>query len=173
MRLSNLLAALSLVSIAYAAVTNKGPSKRPPGHHGPWPPAVCNPKAKGPHLEAQQKAAFVDYTYLLTVKHDILTAYNRWVPGQYINHNPFAESGREFAIAFLKPYHDDPNFITTNVTSFAGGGYGFIHLKLFFPDQPNPVVSMDYFRFEGTCIVEHWDVGAEITGDEPNPIAYF
>jgi predicted SnoaL-like aldol condensation-catalyzing enzyme len=32
---------------------------------------------------------------------------------------------------------------------------------------------VDLFRFEGTCIVEHWDALQQITGDEVNPNAFF
>jgi predicted SnoaL-like aldol condensation-catalyzing enzyme len=32
---------------------------------------------------------------------------------------------------------------------------------------------MDLYRFQGTCIVEHWDVSQTITGNETNPIAFF
>jgi predicted SnoaL-like aldol condensation-catalyzing enzyme len=33
--------------------------------------------------------------------------------------------------------------------------------------------AVDYFRFRGTCVVEHWDILQQITGDETNPMAYF
>lgn len=90
---------------------------------------------------------------------------------QYIQHNPFAEPGREFAINFLADSFANPSTTATKIKFFAGQGYGMAHFKLTLPTITFAVV--DYFRFKGTCIVEHWDVLQEITGTEPNPIAFF
>ncbi|PKK44878.1 hypothetical protein CI102_9480 [Trichoderma harzianum] len=32
---------------------------------------------------------------------------------------------------------------------------------------------VDFWRFQGTCIVEHWDVIEFVTGDSPNPSPLF
>ena len=42
---------------------------------------VCDPKIKVPNLEKLQKQAFADYVDLWVTKRDVLTAYNRYVPG--------------------------------------------------------------------------------------------
>ncbi|TFK18621.1 hypothetical protein FA15DRAFT_565058, partial [Coprinopsis marcescibilis] len=138
----------------------------------PLPKAkVCNPDARGPNLEAKQRAAFADYVHLLVDLDDPQTAFDRYVPGQYINHNPFAEQGREFSIPFLIDALKSQGVQTIRKRFFFGEGYGFTHIKVI---QGNATFSvMDYFRFQGTCIVEHWDVVQEVTGNEPNPIAYF
>lgn len=42
---------------------------------------VCNPEARGPNLEKLQREAFADYVNLWVTNKDVLTAYNRYVPG--------------------------------------------------------------------------------------------
>jgi len=55
---------------------------------------------------------------------------------------------------------------------FAGEGFGVLHYRMTVPGMVDLAI-MDRFRFEGDCIVEHWDTSSTITGREPNPIAYF
>ena len=91
---------------------------------------------------------------------------------EYKQHNPFAEQGRTFAIKFLSDSFARPGGVkTTNLTIFGGQGYGIMHYRMENPDITFAVA--DYFKFKGTCIVEHWDVLQQITGTEPNPIAFF
>ncbi|TFK16847.1 hypothetical protein FA15DRAFT_739274 [Coprinopsis marcescibilis] len=159
---STILTVCSLAAVASASSVNGRPR---PG------PQVCDPKARGPKLEAKQQEAMAGFAHLFLGKHDVKAAYDRYVPGEYIQHNPFAEQGREFAIDFLSESFADPTVTTTNITVFGGQGYGAMHFKLTTPNTTFAVV--DYLRFKGTCIVEHWDVLQVITGNEPNPIAFF
>ena len=47
---------------------------------------------------------------------------------EYIQHNPFAEQGREFAIEVLTGGVAS-GIVSTNLTFFVGNGYGFMHYK--------------------------------------------
>ncbi|KAF4619581.1 hypothetical protein D9613_004827 [Agrocybe pediades] len=137
-----------------------------------FPPKVCNNKERGPDLQAKQQAALEDFAHLYVDLQDVQTAFDRWVPGQYIQHNPNAAQGRDAAIAILTAGFADPQVTSTNKTAFAGQGFGAVHFKL----TLNPSTSfavVDMFRFQGTCIVEHWDVLQQIFGNETNPIAFF
>lgn len=92
---------------------------------------------------------------------------------QYIQHNPFAPQGREFAIEFLSTSMAQ-GIEASHITAFAGQGYGILHYEMRqLPPRNATFAVVDYFRFEGTCIVEHWDVLQVVTGNEPNPIAFF
>ncbi|KAJ3532672.1 hypothetical protein NMY22_g7644 [Coprinellus aureogranulatus] len=42
---------------------------------------VWNPNAKGPNIEKLQHDAFVDYVNLWVTQRDVLTAYDKYVPG--------------------------------------------------------------------------------------------
>jgi predicted SnoaL-like aldol condensation-catalyzing enzyme len=53
-----------------------------------------------------------------------------------------------------------------------------VHYKSVGPRMPRtkglmPSVIVDVLRFEGTCIVEHWDLAGMKTGNETNPLALF
>ncbi|KJA14154.1 hypothetical protein HYPSUDRAFT_150744 [Hypholoma sublateritium FD-334 SS-4] len=156
-----LISALALALVASATSSYEG-----------FPPAVCNNRTTGPNLEVKQQAALADFAHLYIDLHDIQTAYDRWVPGEYIQHNPNAPQGREAAIQILSAGFANPEVTSTNATVFGGQGFGAIHFKL----TVSPTTSfavVDYFRFQGTCIVEHWDVLQQIFGNETNPIAFF
>ncbi|KAF5320131.1 hypothetical protein D9611_010277 [Ephemerocybe angulata] len=133
-------------------------------------PKVCDPKAKGGNLAQLQYEALADFADLFVNQQDVLTAFNRYVPGEYKQHNPFAQQGRDFAIQFLTNGFAG-GLVTDHLTIFGGQGYGIMHYKMAGPDITWAVA--DYFKFKGTCIVEHWDVLQQITGTEPNPIAFF
>ncbi|EAU82487.2 hypothetical protein CC1G_08238 [Coprinopsis cinerea okayama7 len=163
---------ISLTLAVFAAASPPGLNK-PPGHPGPWPPTVCNPNASGPHLQAQQQAAMEDFTDILFNQRDVQAAYDRWVPGQYINHSPWAEQGRQWAIDFLSPYYANPEHRISNVTVIGGKGYGVIHFALQIPGATIPDVTVAIYRFQGTCIVEHWDAWMPMSPEATNPIAYF
>jgi predicted SnoaL-like aldol condensation-catalyzing enzyme len=150
-------------------------------------------------LQAAQQDAFANFAGLFLVQRDIQQAFDLYIPGcvvllslvstssishpsytlpfsitftsEYINHNPFANSGRENALAFLLPALAEPTLTISNIEWFSGQGYGVLHYKMGLNGTYSAV--MDKFRFEGTCIVEHWDTVQGITGNESNPIAYF
>ncbi|RXW23399.1 hypothetical protein EST38_g2438 [Candolleomyces aberdarensis] len=136
----------------------------------PKPPKVCDPKYNKADLAQKQYEAVADFADLFVNKQDVLTAFNRWVPGEYKQHNPFSAQGREAAIKFLSDSFKSGTK-TSKLTFFAGQGYGMQHFKMSSGNTTFAVV--DYFKFRGTCIVEHWDVLQTITGTELNPIAFF
>ncbi|TEB19463.1 hypothetical protein FA13DRAFT_1697793 [Coprinellus micaceus] len=138
-------------------------------------PKLCDPNIKGPDLENLQKEAFADYVALWVTKRDVLTAYNRYVPGEYRQHSPFAQQDREFAIQVLSDAYAQDAMNITLQRIFSGQGFGMIHSKvdLKITKFTGTFSAVDYFRFRGTCVVEHWDILQQITGDETNPIAYF
>ncbi|KAF6755379.1 hypothetical protein DFP72DRAFT_811450 [Ephemerocybe angulata] len=148
------------------------PVQRPPGP-GPWPPVVCDPNEKGPHLQKRQQAALQDWSVMFYDHEDVIGSFDRWIPGQWINHSPGAGQGREDAIRRLSVLLTDPSISMTNWTAFAGQGYGFVHFKFSFPSIDTVFAAWHSFRFQGLCFVEHWDGVQRIFGNETNPIAYF
>ncbi|KIM23467.1 hypothetical protein M408DRAFT_320746 [Serendipita vermifera MAFF 305830] len=121
--------------------------------------------------EALQRAAMKDFADLFLVQKNIRKAFDDYIPGDYINHNPGAQSGRQNALNALEPFLANSNLKFTLSAVFAGEGFGYLHYKLSFSGTNMAV--MDRYRFQGTCIVEHWDVSQQITGSEANPIAFF
>ena len=173
---------------------------RPPGP-GPWPPAVCDAKESGPHLQARQQAALEDWNLLFYKNRDVLGSFNRWIPGyvfifvslslfpvlslwcsrryhdhhrQWINHSPGATAqGREDAIQRLTALFSDPSVQMIPFKWFSGQGYAFVHFRFVIPSVNTTFSAWHGFRFEGLCFMEHWDGVQQITGNEVNPIAFF
>ncbi|PPR01248.1 hypothetical protein CVT24_006012 [Panaeolus cyanescens] len=121
-------------------------------------------------LQAAQQAVIKDFANLFLVQKNVRLAFDKYIPGEYINHNPFAQSGRQNALNVLVPALANQALTYDNVSAFAGGGYGLLHYRM---KQGSNTAVMDKFRFVGTCIVEHWDVAQTISGRESNPIAFF
>ena len=48
-------------------------------------PKVCNPNYKGSDLAQKQYEALADYADLFVNKQDVLTAFNRYIPGYVLN----------------------------------------------------------------------------------------
>lgn len=71
---------LLLLSISTALAANVGRENVEVASK-PKPPKVCDPKAKGSNLAQLQYEALADFANLFVVKQDVLTAFNRYVPG--------------------------------------------------------------------------------------------
>src|SRR5690606_27572258 len=133
-------------------------------------------------LRKAQEAAIKDFGHLFLVERNITKAFDRYVPeyvptrlrvpplytaenkkannpfplSEYINHNPFATTGRQAALDVLVPALANPNLVYDFKASFAGEGNGVLHYRM---TQAGVVdyAIMDRYRFVGDCIVEHWD----------------
>ncbi|KAJ3537058.1 hypothetical protein NMY22_g5757 [Coprinellus aureogranulatus] len=135
--------------------------------------STCDPKARGAGLEAKQRSAIHDLAQIMFVQQDVRKAFNTYIPGEYINHNPSAISGREWSLEFLEQMYETPDISVSSLTALAGEGYGILHYRLMAPSAGIDWAIMDRLRFEGTCFVEHWDVVQTIFGNETNPVAFF
>ncbi|KAH6638487.1 hypothetical protein C7974DRAFT_391694 [Boeremia exigua] len=126
----------------------------------------CPPRA----ASLQQKRAILQqYIQKLYIDRDPIRAVNDHIALDLIQHNPNALSGRENtlqSLAFISP--DTVNFTITHLG--VDGDIGFVHSRfdLVGADQPSAVA--DFFRFNGTCIQEHWDAIQERTENRRNPL---
>lgn len=137
----------------------RGPKSGLPA--GPY----CPPKAVSP---AQQHAIFFDFIDKLYVKKNATDAYLTYVSPDYINHSPYAPQGRQAAIEFL-------SFLIPSVDreilhETFDGNIGVVHLKVL--SQPLLALA-DFFRLDGSCVIEHWDVNQALPANATNPIALF
>ncbi|QDS69154.1 hypothetical protein FKW77_010498 [Venturia effusa] len=133
----------------------------------------CPPQ---PATNSEQTAIFNEFLQTFLVEKDPKTAFMRHVAEKYIQHNPMALSGRQTAIDILATFIPLSNF--TILRTAVQNGIGFVHYKSVTggggPTGGEVTSSIvDILRFEGTCIVEHWDVMGVRTGNETNPLAWF
>lgn len=83
-------------------------------------------------------------------------------------------SGRNNTIAALSPggLFDFSTASFTIIQTLFESPYGVVHYKFELLGQA-PAAITDIWRFEGSCIVEHWDVIQSLPTDTPNPITLF
>ncbi len=112
----------------------------------------CPPYPVPATLQRQLFTSFVD---LLYVRKNVTAAHETYVATNYINHNPFIPDGRDAAITALLPLV--PIADIEILHKLFDMGIGAVHMKVTFPGQ-GPEAFVDIFRFNGSCIVEHWDV---------------
>lgn len=131
----------------------------------------CPPR---PATNAEQTTIFNEFLQSFLIKKDAKTAFLNHVTENYIQHNPMALSGRQVAIDGLVNFIPMANF--TILRTAVQNNVGFVHYKSVSKGMDGKgemtSVIVDVLRFEGTCIVEHWDLMGVKTGNETNPLAY-
>jgi predicted SnoaL-like aldol condensation-catalyzing enzyme len=133
--------------------------------------AHCPPKPASPE---RQRALFHEFIDEFFVQRIVEKPMVLFTSEDYIQHNPFILSGRHNSIAALGPggiYDFSAGNITLMQIIFESP-YGMLHWKLEMPDQP-PTALSDLWRFNGTCIEEHWDVIEALPANATNPLALF
>ncbi len=108
----------------------------------------------------QVVSQFMDEFY---IKKQVRSSFEKWVDPGYIQHNPYAATGRDAAIAFLEPFvANNPTQKTTIHRIIADGNMVAVHSHGW--DKAGDAAArrgfavVDIFRVEGCKVMEHWDV---------------
>jgi predicted SnoaL-like aldol condensation-catalyzing enzyme len=109
---------------------------------------------------------FVDKFY---VKHNVTQALMDHIDVNYIEHDPNGLSGRQNAINGLVNFIPLTNQTIMHKAMF--NGVGWLHFREDAPGSPYTNAIVDVFRFNGTCIMEHWDVSQPKMPNATNPLA--
>ncbi len=120
---------------------------------------------------AAKRRIFDDFIQKLYINKEYTQALTDHVSVEYINHNPFVLNGRDAAIAFFQ----QPFFqvaVTDVLRTAVDGDLAVIHRRSQLPGAPL-VAGVDIYRFDGTCIVEHWDVIQALPANATNPNPLF
>ncbi|KAE9373032.1 hypothetical protein N431DRAFT_224676 [Stipitochalara longipes BDJ] len=132
----------------------------------------CPPRPASPEF---QRAALYEYLseYFFEAG-GIVSAFDDFIDVNYIQHSPNEPPyGRNASLAEILSAGD--SFAGVNVTILKvlfDSPYGMVHWKLQVPGS-EPFAFVDMWRFNGTCMVEHWDVVEQLTANDTNPIALF
>ncbi len=97
-------------------------------------------------------------------------AVDRYAGGEYIQHNPGVEDGREGFIAYFERMQRDyPEKSVDFVRCIAQGELVALHTHQVWPGQEE-YVTMDFFRFDDNGkICEHWDAIQRVPPTSANP----
>jgi predicted SnoaL-like aldol condensation-catalyzing enzyme len=118
----------------------------------------------------EQRVIFDAFVEAFYVEGNVTGAFTQYVALDYIQHNPFILSGRAAAIAALSV--PGPATTLTIVHQLYDGNIGSVHHKDVAAGSPLVAVA-DYYRFDGSCIMEHWDVTQSLPANATNPLALF
>ncbi|KAE9375844.1 hypothetical protein N431DRAFT_334060 [Stipitochalara longipes BDJ] len=129
--------------------------------------SYCPPQ---PACAEDQVKIWNEFVDELWIKKNVSLAFLTHVDPGYIQHNPFALSGRQAAIDFLTTLWPADNFTIMHNGFYNNTGY--LHYRVDTPGQ-YPQAITDILRFNGTCIMEHWDVIQSWSPNYTNPIALF
>ena len=137
-------------------------------HTTPPPPdSYCPPRPASP---AQQQRIFGEFYDTLWTQGKVEEAFTRHVDVGYIQHNPFAQNGRQAAIDYLAPvWNTNPQELKH--WTISPDGYAWLHHKTVIDGELTAI--FDLLRINGTCIVEHWDVIQSLPPYATNPAPFF
>ncbi|TEB23857.1 hypothetical protein FA13DRAFT_1617675, partial [Coprinellus micaceus] len=82
-----------------------------------------------------------------------ITAAFEFISQDYINHNPAAQNGFDFAWNILSGFWNTQQL--TPIRDTFRSPYGWVNYRSGFG------TVVDRYRWEGGCIVEHWDSGEQ------------
>lgn len=121
-------------------------------------PAMAAPAAGGAcKLTPKQVVTkFMDEFY---IKGEVRHAFETWVDPGYIQHNPYAATGRDAAIAFLEPFMKaNPDHKAEIKRILADGNMVMVHTHSRMKPEERGSAVVDIFRVKGCKVMEHWDV---------------
>jgi predicted SnoaL-like aldol condensation-catalyzing enzyme len=97
------------------------------------------------------------------IEKKVRASFEKWVDPGYIQHNPYAQTGREAAIEFLEKFvAGNPGQRTEIRRIIADGSLVAAHSHGWqedgSPEQKRGFAVVDMFRVEHCKVMEHWDV---------------
>ncbi|MBB4612032.1 nuclear transport factor 2 family protein [Novosphingobium taihuense] len=103
---------------------------------------------------------FMDEFY---IQKKVRSSFERWVDPGYIQHNPYAATGREAAIGFLEKFvEQNPGQRTTIHRIIGDSNLVAVHSHGWMENgdaaAKRGFAVVDIFRVEGCRVMEHWDV---------------
>lgn len=168
------LAAPALLSLVSAG--EPGESEKPSQPDQPGQP--CAPLCDLPPeiaecedtLLQEQRQAAAAFTGAYADKD--VDAMMSYVLPDYIQHNPNIHSGRDIAHKYLKKRLSDPGIVNDVTRVISDLNFIMVHVHRTQPGKKDRALA-DVYRFDGTCIAEHWDVQEDMEENAPNPLAWF
>ncbi|OHE97579.1 hypothetical protein CORC01_07194 [Colletotrichum orchidophilum] len=162
MRTSSLLA----LGVSVLAWTTSAAGLTKSAGSAPYcPPRPATPK--------EQKVILGEFMQAFYEERNATKALLNHVAEDYIQHNPSALSGRTNSLGVLQPFISPKTVNYTIMHKSFQDDIAFIHYRMDLVGGGQPFAVVDVFRFNGTCVMEHWDVAQQRTANATNPLALF
>ncbi|KAH6999313.1 hypothetical protein EDB80DRAFT_584018 [Ilyonectria destructans] len=130
----------------------------------------CPPRPATPQ---QQRAILGQFSQAFYYERNATKALLDYVSKEYIQHNPGALSGRQKTLDVLEPVLSSDAIEFTVLRLAFDNNLAFVHYRMDIVGGGEPSAIVDVYRFNGTCIMEHWDVIQERDSNSLNPLALF
>jgi predicted SnoaL-like aldol condensation-catalyzing enzyme len=125
----------------------------------------CPPNSARPE---QQKAIFDAFVKSYYVDKDLHGSYNTYFAEDFIQHSPsVVGNGRKNTTDWLTPYWSCIDFKVMRTVFADSTGV----VQVWEARNKAYHTMAEFFRMDGTCIVEHWDVMQDFPSDAKNPLA--
>ena len=125
-------------------------------------------------MVAQRNSEIATEFLAMAASGSVREAYERHVADSFTHHNAYFPGDREsLLVAMEQSAASEPNksFAVKQILDSGERVAVFSHLRRSQTNQEYAVVHI--FRFEGTKIIEMWDIGQEIPKDSPNALGMF
>lgn len=121
------------------------------------------PAAHAQTCKLTPKQVVTQFLQEFYIEKKVRSSFEKWVDPGYIQHNPYAQTGREAAIAFLTKFVEgNPGQRTKIHRIIADGNLVAAHSHGWqedgTPEQKRGFAVVDMFRVRGCKVMEHWDV---------------
>ena len=134
--------------------------------------------AKAPACKLSPKQVVTRFMDEFYMKKQVRSAFERWVDPSYIQHNPYAATGRDAAITFLEKFVADNKGQKTDIRRIiADGKLVAVHSHGW--NEGGDAAArrgfavVDIFRVEGCRVMEHWDVLSPVPENAANTNTMF
>lgn len=139
---------------------------------------LAAPAAHAETCKLTPKEVVTQFLHEFYIEKKVRASFEKWVDPGYIQHNPYAATGREAAIQFLTKFvEDNPGQRTQIHRIIADGNLVAAHSHGWqedgTPAQKRGFAVVDMFRVEGCKVMEHWDVISPVPETSANTNTMF
>ncbi|KUJ16399.1 uncharacterized protein LY89DRAFT_734495 [Mollisia scopiformis] len=129
---------------------------------------LCPARPASPEFQRAASTEFISEIFF--EPNGVTESFDNFISPDYIQHSPFLLSGCNNTLSVLLSASTNVNITILQI--MFDSPYGMVHYRFQAPNS-TAIAFMDLWRFNGTCIEEHWDVTETFPENATNPIALF
>lgn len=139
---------------------------------------LAAPAAQAETCKLTPKQVVTQFLHEFYIEKKVRSSFEKWVDPGYIQHNPYAATGREAAIQFLTKFVEgNPGQKTDIRRIIADGNLVAAHSHGWQENgtsaEQRGFAVVDIFRVKGCKVMEHWDVISPVPETSANTNTMF